>query len=144
MMNKKILNTYALIYAFGWDTNSTVDHPGKIRERSAAESSVCVGTIKPGMPRSQARVKQHPPTEPRDNLCSLNHTSTGMIISSALSTTSVLQVSATIVIFSVEFTTIFIFISQLLLYVYFSISYYYIYVFLSTATISIFPYQLLL
>ncbi|PTB47948.1 hypothetical protein M431DRAFT_363821 [Trichoderma harzianum CBS 226.95] len=47
------------VYASGWDTNSTVDHPGKIRERSAAESSVRVGTIKPGMPRSQARVKKN-------------------------------------------------------------------------------------
>ncbi|KAL6834384.1 hypothetical protein V8C40DRAFT_87583 [Trichoderma camerunense] len=50
------------VFASGWDTSSTVEAPGKIRERTASECSVRVGTIKPGMPRSDARVKKNQST----------------------------------------------------------------------------------
>ncbi|KAK4059316.1 hypothetical protein Trihar35433_10918 [Trichoderma harzianum] len=47
------------VFASGWDTDCTVQEPGKIRDRTMAESSLEVGTIMPGMPRSNERVKKN-------------------------------------------------------------------------------------
>lgn len=51
-----------LVFRGGWDTNCTVQEPGKIRPRSSVEVSTLAGTIKPGMPQSTEAIKKQKDT----------------------------------------------------------------------------------